>query len=562
MQIKKTGMLIALLLVIVAFGSTVLESDNADATATYVKDELTYDLVDTGEEDKNTAQISNIARNLPSELIIPKYITDDDGIKYRVVSINKAFPSYANSGMSVIFEDNPGLVLPKNMFQNSYLKSVKFGEGIEIPSGVLNGCSRLESVELPSSLTTIPDSAFGGCSKLTKINLGDNVKVIGKSAFSNCKNLEEINLPDTLESIGADAFKNCAKITTLNIGPNVSSIGAGAFTGTKITSVYISAKLTEIEIGDSCFLDDLSIISIPAENPAFTVENGVLYNKDKTTLLYYPRALTTDDGTFTTSANIGPYAFYKTTLTKIIVTDGATTVGKNAFSNSAMLEEVILPQSVKSIGDSAFESCGALNKVTLPDNLESLGSKVFSSSGVTEISIPVGPTSVGEKMFINCLSLKKITIPDTVTEIKAEAFSGCSVLETVIINGNVTSIGMAAFKSCTELVNINLPDSVTTIYSGAFNGCSKLVISSLPSKLEGVGNSAFYGCSNLKINQLPDSLTTIGPSAFLDTGIESIRVGENNPVNFIGDTGQGSHNAFGGSALKSIYLNNLSLIHI
>ncbi len=565
MQIKKIGMCTALVLIVVISGMAVYTSDDSDAAATYTKDGLTYTLVDKGDESLNTAQITAIAKNqLPSELTIPKSITDDDGTTYHVTAINVKFPTYSNSGMNVTFEDNPGLVLPKNMFANSYLKSVKFGEGIEIPSGVLNGCSKLESVELPSTLTTIPDSAFGGCSKLSKITIGDNVKTIGASAFSNCKALSEIDLPDVLESIGKDAFKNCSAIETLNIGPNVSSIGAGAFTGTKITSVYISAKLTEIEIGESCFLDDLNYISMPEENPAFTVENGILYTKDKSTLLYYPRGLTTEDGTFTTSANIGPYAFYKTTLSKIIVTDGAATVGKSAFSNSSTLQEVILPNTVTDIGDSAFEGSSVLSKVSLPEKLDSIGTKAFGGSGVIEISIPEGPTSIGENMFLNCSSLTKVTIPKSVTTIESQAFMGCSALESVTINGDVTSIGNLAFNSCKALVTLNLPDSVTTIGDRAFTYCEKLVITSLPSKLESVARGAFNGCLNLKIDTLPDSLSSIGPNAFLDTGIESIRVGEKSAVSFeiIPSNityGSGDFHAFGGSALKSVYLNNVTV---
>lgn len=165
-----------------SFGSSV----SAEDTNTITLDGIKYSLTDRGDEEKNTAEIIEITSGLPTELTIPKYVTDSNGIRYHLTSINVQFPSNANAGMKVVFEDNPGLLLAEKLFLNSRLGSVKIGEGIELSSGMFTGCTNLVSVELPSTLTTVPESAFQGCTKLTTVSLGENVTSIGRSAFSGC----------------------------------------------------------------------------------------------------------------------------------------------------------------------------------------------------------------------------------------------------------------------------------------------------------------------------------------------------------------------------------------
>ena len=582
---KKIIILIVLAVVAAAFGVAATGSDDSDAAATYTKDGFTYSLTDKGDESQNTAQITRINANVMAnkEVTIPAYIMDDGGTKYHVTAVNVAFSGYTCSGTSVIIESNPGLILPQNMFMNTYVKSVKIGDGIDLPNGIFTGCGNLETLTLPSTLTSIPSSAFARCWKLTEIDIGDKVtsignnafqgctkittidlpdtlKSIGSSAFQACTGLTTIDLPDSLVSIGSNAFKGCSKIESLNIGPNVESIGAGAFSGTKITSVVISENLREIEVGESCFLDDLDSISVPEGNPYFSVDGGVLYNKDKSVLLYYPRSVTTEDGTFTTSASIGDYAFYKTCLTKITVTDGAVSVGKSAFGSSTMLKEISLPDSVKSIGESAFSGCSALTALTLPKNPDSIGAKAFSGSGITEITIESGLTSI-EGMFSDCTNLQSVTLPATVTAVGKSAFDGCSSLTTVKFLGNITSIGERAFEECVNLTSVTLSDTIETIGNRAFYNDGKLEITALPSGLTSVGTYAFYGCTGLKITELPDSLTEINSNAFFNTGIESITVGAVNAVEFkvSSNISSGKFNAFGGSALKSICLNKVTL---
>lgn len=263
MSIKKITIVFLIIALISTLYVTYISSNDSDAAETYTENGLTYTLYDRGGDDSNTAEITKVTRNsLNGDIIIPKYL-EFNGSKYHVVAVNVTFPTYFNKVSTLEIEENPGLVLKSGLFKNTYLTSAKIGEGVELCENMFNGCSRLKTVILPDSLTMVPKGTFAGCTSLSSVNLGDNVSIIGDSAFSKCKVLSEIHLTDRIESIGTKAFLDCSKITELYLGNNVSYIGSQAFSGTQISSFNISAKLTNIDIGPGCFLDDLDAISVP-----------------------------------------------------------------------------------------------------------------------------------------------------------------------------------------------------------------------------------------------------------------------------------------------------------
>lgn len=524
--------------VFAAFGMAIPLSDSSDAEGTVVEvDGISYELTDRGGEN-NTAEGTSISRTkLKAELIIP-YQIEHDGSVYHVTAINKALPNRSTKVVTVTIEDNPGLVLVDGFFTGATnLKEASLGEGVALVKNMFRGCKKLETVTLPDSLEAIPEGAFTNCSSLETITLGDNVKYIMDNAFSGCTSLTTINIPDSVEVIGVKAFFNCSNITELGIGPHIRSIGAGAFKGTMFKSFSIPAGLTEIDIGKDCLFDDLDAISIAKENPAFTVENGVVYNKDKSVLLYFPRTITTPDGTFTTSASIGPYAFYGTNLKKVTVSEGAEFIGESAFENCSVLSEVVLPDTVNSIGSGAFKGCSSLSSVRVPSGITEISESMFSGSGLVEVTVSSGVLSIGNS-----------------------AFSECANLRSVVIEGNVTSIGNSAFSNCVELSSINLPDSVESIGNSAFRNCVKMEAAQLPSSLNSVGFSAFEGCSRFNITSIPANVSEIGNGAFLDTGIVNISVGNGeSPLEM--KVLMGNHdilNVFGGSALKKVHLDNVT----
>jgi hypothetical protein len=279
----------------------------------------------------------------------------------------------------------------------------------------------LRSVTIPNSVTSIGFEAFGGCTRLTSITIPNNVTSIENMAFRNCTNLSSITIPDSVTSIGNLAFGGTAWFdkqpdglvymgkmaykykgtmpanTSITLLAGTKGIASSAFSScTGLVSITIPDSVTSI--GASVFINcsNLKIITVNASNSAYTVENSVLYNKNKTRLVVYPAGKS------------------ETTFT--------------------------IPNSVTSIENYAFWKCTRLTSITVPNNVTSIGDFAFPDcSSLTSITIPNGVTSIGRQTFMNCTSLTRITIPNGITSIGQEAFAGCTNLASVTFQGTINS---------------------------------------------------------------------------------------------------------------------------
>ena len=185
-------------------------------------------------------------------------------------------------------------------------------------------------------------------------------------------------------------------------------------------------------------------------------------------------------------------------IKSVMIEDGVTSIGHNAFFRCSGLANITFPNSVKSIGVNAFYGCSGLTSIKIPNSVTSIETWMFyGCSGLTSIKIPNSVTSIGSFAFYECSGLTSITIPDSVTSIGTSVFSGCSGLTSITISNSVTSIGNYAFYKCSGLTSITIPNRVTSIRSRAFSGCSGLTSITIPNSVTSIGNYAFSGCSGL-----------------------------------------------------------------
>ena len=244
-------------------------------------------------------------------------------------------------------------------------------------------------------------------------------------------------------SIGLHAFYSCDSLTSVNIPESVTDLGRYAFSG----------------------CDSLVRISVAANNPNYSSdEAGVLFNKDKTTIMQYPAGKTE--------------SVYS-------IPSGVTSIDYGAFGGSTYLTNVVIPNGVTSIGGWAFDDCPYLESVTLPGSVESIGNCAFRYCfSLESINIPSGVTSIFADAFEECYSLTGIWVDENnenySSDEKGVLFSkdktilihypiGRTETSYEIPNG-VTSIEYNAF-SRSELVSIKLPVSVTSIAYNAFSDC-------------------------------------------------------------------------------------------
>lgn len=204
---------------------------------------------------------------------------------------------------------------------------------------------------------------------------------------------------------------------------------------------------------------------------------------------------------------------------KIVIMQGITSIGKEAFCNYDNLTNIVIPNSVMTIGERAFYDCDELVNVKIPDSVTTIGAYAFGACDVlTNITISDSITTIENGTFYLCKALTNITIPSGVTTIEKGAFEECEMLTNITIPNSVTIIGEKAFSECKALNSVSLPNSVTTIEERAFEYCNALTNITIPNGVVAIEKEVFRGCDTLTNIAIPNSVTTIKERAFRGCG--------------------------------------------
>ncbi|MCL2548239.1 MAG: leucine-rich repeat domain-containing protein [Symbiobacteriaceae bacterium] len=225
---------------------------------------------------------------------------------------------------------------------------------------------------------------------------------------------DHIVIPD---SLGGAPVTEIISLSYNRFDHNASYPGGYSFRCQQITGMTISKSISEIWF-NWAFTDCLNLqnIEVDPHNLHFTSADGILCNKDLTSILCYPQGR--EDESFT-------------------IPSGISEVGSYAFARCRALKSVFMPDSVILVGEYAFSECSNLQTINL-------------SAGLTEIRRGV---------FANCSDLVAVSIPQGAYFIAEYAFSGCGSLQTVFIPDSVTCIDEHAFDDCSGLTIYGLPGS-------------------------------------------------------------------------------------------------------
>ena len=243
-----------------------------------------------------------------------------------------------------------------------------------------------------------------------------------------------------------------------------------------------------------------------------------------------------------TLKSIGREAFYDCAFSEIEVPDGVESIGNRAFAGCDALTNIYMPDSVTGIGDGAFANCQALTNISLSDSVTYIGSETFSyCRSLAEITLPKSITRIEDSTFSDCVSLKNINIHDGIESIGQYAFYGCTELEGIYVsddNEHYADLdGVLFTKDMTELIlypiaktdlNYVIPDGVKVIDTAAFQGCTAIKHVTIPVGIKSISESTFEGCTGLETVDMPAGLETIGARAFRSCKeLKSIKIPNN-----------------------------------
>ncbi|MCH5165124.1 MAG: leucine-rich repeat protein [Clostridiales bacterium] len=395
----------------------------------------------------------------------------------------------------------------------------------EITTGAFNQFIGITSITLPRRLTYIGDYAFYNCSMLQILTFPEDsrVKRIGNYAFSKCTNIRSVVIPAATETIGDYAFAGNVRtssftfaedsqlksigsgafsenvFTSIVIPNSVTTLGSGLFSGSSVRSVVLPSSLADIDTGIFAGCDTLTDISITGNSKIY-IEDSVVYNAEKTALLYYPT--NKPDKSYT--VRTGTYAIYE-----------------GAFANNKYLEEITIPNTVDLIGEGAFY--GSMKLTTV--NFEA------DNDTTKNMSLNVGSSGDAMGAFQNCEVLQNVNLPQRTVGLGQYAFSGCVSLSNLTIHKNapIQQINANVFNNAGS-GTLALPDAVETIASNAFTGSLFSEIT-FGRGLKTIAANAFDGSGITKV-VLPSSLESIGASAFANCeNLESAEIKLNSTKN-------------------------------
>ena len=231
----------------------------------------------------------------------------------------------------------------------------------------------------------------------------------------------------------------------------------------------------------------VEIGEIENHSPYISIKDGVVYNSDKTRLIF---------------------CFNK--KDNFVVPASVRIIESQAFCNQMSLKSVTLPEDLEEIHSGAFIGCTSLKKINIPKGISRINSATFAGcTSLTEVSLPDGIIHVGNDAFWHCDSLEEIRLPDSIREMNS--FQCCRSLRRIVVPKGVSVAGGFAF--CTSLRTVVLQEGVTKIADYAFRFCDELCRINFPEGLREIGARAFYP-SRLSSVVFPKSLEEIGSEAF------------------------------------------------
>ena len=356
-----------------------------------------------------------------------------------------------------------------------------------LPVNCFNNASKLTSIKLPNTIKTIERYALANVG-LNYIFIPRSVEHIDVDAFSYSNNL--INIEVERENRVYHSYEGCvykdshlsilyliAPGLTEYVMPNetiaVYELGDNVWkNGRNLTKITLNSSVSGISGYWFVFgFEKLVEITGPEDHPDVSFYNGCIYNKTKTELIYWPSGKQYDESEL---SDVSELKF-----------------GSYSLAQHKGLSEFVVPNKVTEIGPWALYNVSA-SKIIVHENVKALDNQCFSwNNNLTDLEINT-PNLTGTHIATYCINLTNVKLSPLTTNIPANMFSSCAALESIIIPDSVTSLGYEAFSYCSKLLEITIPENVKSFGNGCFAGCLLLgEINCLPTVAPTLGYRTF-----------------------------------------------------------------------
>lgn len=377
----------------------------------------------------------------------------------------------AKSGVATQVIPNTNVIVKEDIttictlaFANTPVQTVQLPSTLTtIRYGAFQNCTALKQITLPESMTFIEGGAFQNCSAISSILVPQNVTYLGASAFSGCTSLTSATLPQAITRISSGLFENCSSLTTVQASSALTSIGSRAFAETSALSSFTFPQ-TLTAVGAESFTGS-GIVN--ANLPQSVTYLGAGAFADCTKLVYaqVPAAIqAVRERTFRNC----------TELKNVSIPEGIRYIGAAAFQNDVSLQTVDFAQSLLTICDNAFEGSGVGEGLVLPSALRTIGSRAFAGCmRLTSLTIQADVRKMGSQAFadgsspsIVCAFSRTTYMSKLASGWVADWGSGLGAL--TFTGGAVNDEQKAAFLQmiCKLVPDFNASEANNTLYSG------------------------------------------------------------------------------------------------
>ena len=299
----------------------------------------------------------------------------------------------------------------------------------------------------------------------------------------------------TVTELGSYALQWQTPMTALEIPEGVTTLG--------FQSVQCCANLSSVSLPKSLkYVKNMAFYYTGFAKGKFIIDDlawwcSIQFDAYSSNPLYYAKHIYKDKDTEITDlvipegvTSVGDNAFYHVEgIKSVTFPENVVSIGSAAFYSTG-LETVTIPKGVTEIGGAAFERCGNLKTVTIPEGVTKIGSSAFAYSGLTELTLPSTIREMSQS-FYGCENLAKLNLTDGITTL-GSSFYSCPALKEVHIPGSVKSIGYSDFSRCTNLETVTIGEGTEEIQ---FQDCEKLSSITIPSTAKSV--LSFRNCESL-----------------------------------------------------------------